>query len=78
MPRRHANMDFESSADGSDQMIRHRTRQLLREPGAREMLAAYAAAPRAVQQSMLKLIVEIVRGLAEDEHSAVLPFKPAP
>ena len=31
--------------------------------------------PRPVQQSMLKLIVEIVRGRAEDEDSAVLPFK---
>jgi hypothetical protein len=53
-----------------------RTRELLLVPGARELLAAYAAAPRTIQQSILMLVVELAIEDDIQRDGAVAPFRP--
>lgn len=61
-----------------DGMQQRRLRKQLAEPGAHELLAAYADASRAVQRSILKLLVEINEAKAEGRRGTVSPLNSPP
>ena len=60
----------------TDRVQDRRVREQLAEPGARDLLAASAS--RAVQRSMLNLLVEINRAQSEDRDCTVSPLKSPP